>query len=274
MRGRMRASSPTSVQGSSSGGGDGVPAGAVVFVDSMSATVRAAMSETNAAPTDTMTAQIRASMSETNATPTDTMTARAGTTMVESNATPADSLTFQLKYAASTTFQVPTGVTSLTARGWGSGRAGSGGTSLAAGAGGPGADLVQHTFAVTPGETLTITVGASVAGAAANAAGAAGQDTTISRGGTVLFRARGAGSANANVGTLLAAGTAASGATGGSGGTSGTQVGGTGGAAPSGSAAGGAGNPPGGGGAGGGANLLGTPGAGGASGRGEARLTW
>lgn len=272
-RGRIAGRIAPKTTGTGGGGTviEGVPAGAAVMSETFTATIKAEVSETIAAQTDAFTGRIRGNVTETNAAQTDAWkVGLSGPGLNETNATPGDSFGGRAIFATSGSWQVPLGVTSLTATGWGAGRAGSGGTSLAAGAGGAGADFVTNTFAVTPGETLTITVAPQVAGAAANGTGNPGTNSTVSRGGTTLWSARGGGSAGGtNVGTATTGG-AASGATGGAG----ANGGGAGGAAATGTGAGGAGSPPGGGGGGGGANLLGTPGAGGAGARGEVRLGW
>jgi hypothetical protein len=86
--------------------------------------------------------------------------------------------------AGNTTFVVPAGVTQLRVSVWGGGGGGGAGMNVSpyAGSGGGAGGYVESTFAVTPGQTYTITVGAGGAGAAAqvNADGAAGGSSSFS----------------------------------------------------------------------------------------------
>jgi len=91
-------------------------------------------------------------------------------------------------------FTVPEGITSVSALcvGGGGGAAGSG--AARAGAAGGGGGLVYGSFAVTPGETLNIFVGASGTGGANNITnGTAGGNSEIQRTGTALLFAGGGG---------------------------------------------------------------------------------
>ena len=95
-----------------------------------------------------------------------------------------------------TLFVVPAGVTSISAvtiGGGGGGQAGVTSSSNTYGRGGAGGGLRYATsIAVTPGETLTVVVGAGgAAGTSTSALGQAGGTTTISRGATVLLTATG-----------------------------------------------------------------------------------
>lgn len=112
-------------------------------------------------------------------------------------------------------FVVPTGVTSLNALciGGGGGGGGSNGVSGPGSSGGGGGGLGWgNEIAVTPGETLSITVGAGGNAGTSSANGQAGGTSTISRGGTVLLSAGGGGGGISNT-------------TNGAGGTGGTRSG-------------------------------------------------
>jgi len=91
----------------------------------------------------------------------------------------------QQEFASTTSFTVPSGVTSISAvavGAGGNGANGGGGSSYEQGTGGGGGSLrYVNNISVTPGESLTVTIGAN------NAA------TTISRGGTVLVCGAGGG---------------------------------------------------------------------------------
>lgn len=82
----------------------------------------------------------------------------------------------QQYFSASGTFTVPIGVTSVVAEPWGGGGGGSGGS----GASGAGGGYGRKRCAVTPGQSITVTVGAG--GAAASSAGTAGNGGTSSFG--------------------------------------------------------------------------------------------
>lgn len=83
----------------------------------------------------------------------------------------------------------------------GSGATGSSGDSYTSGGGGGGALTYHNAIAVTPGETLTITIGApGYAISWTNGSGVAGAACTIKRGATTLLEARG-GSGGSNTGT-------------------------------------------------------------------------
>lgn len=98
--------------------------------------------------------------------------------------------------AGSYSFTVPAGVYNLTSAllsGAGGGGGGSvfSGDSHGAANGGSGGYYSGQTIAVTPGETLTINVGAGGAGATSNNTGATGGTTSLLRGATVLYSATG-----------------------------------------------------------------------------------
>lgn len=91
--------------------------------------------------------------------------------------------------ASSISWTVPTGVTSISAVCIGGG--GGGAATTSGGMGGGGGDLrYYNNLSVTPGETLTITVGAS---GARGATGTAGGFSRIARSGTTLLEAAGGG---------------------------------------------------------------------------------
>tara|TARA_B100001094_G_scaffold303094_1_gene330920 strand:- start:1883 stop:3442 length:1560 start_codon:yes stop_codon:yes gene_type:complete len=102
----------------------------------------------------------------------------------------------QTAYTSSGTnsFVVPVGITSISAVSVGGGGGGGGNTSnnsdAAAGGGG---GLSYGTFAVTPGETLTIVVGSAGACSSAFVDGTSGGDSQIKRGSTVLLQGEGGG---------------------------------------------------------------------------------
>ena len=95
--------------------------------------------------------------------------------------------------AGTFTFTVPTNVTSISAVCVGGGGGGAGGeTGRDDGVqGGAGGALCYGTIPVTPGESLTITVGAGGNGGSSGGNGTAGGTTTISRGATNLITAGG-----------------------------------------------------------------------------------
>lgn len=145
-----------------------------------------------------------------------------------------------LTYNASTTFTVPTGVTSITVACWGGG-GGGGEESIAkdVGGGGGGGAYASSVVTVTPGSTYTITVGS---GGAYNsqAAGSTGGSSSFTLGGTTYVLAVGGVGGNIN-GTGGGAGGAAASCTGttthsggaGAAGTNSASSGGGGGAAGS-----------------------------------------
>lgn len=106
------------------------------------------------------------------------------------------------EFTESTTWRVPAGVTHILAEVWGAGGGGGAGTSTLIGAsaggggggGGSGA-YARASLAVTPGETLTIRVGAAGAGGRIDAGtpqgGGDGGDTLLLREGTELVAVKG-----------------------------------------------------------------------------------
>ena len=208
------------------------------------------------------------------------------------------------------TFIVPAGVTSLTVESWGGGGGGGFGRSTngAAGGGGGGGGYTLSTIAVTPGASISYTVGAGGAGGTSGGVLATPGDQTIfnsgspviagggGRGVSVITNTSGAGGTGGTGGTFIggngAAGIAGTGGASGAGGGGGGGSGGTGsdgnpgsgltgGAAVAGGGAGGngarntngeAGTEPGGGGAGGHKNNTNRSGGNGAAG--QMRISW
>jgi hypothetical protein len=99
-------------------------------------------------------------------------------------------------------FTVPAGVTSINALAVGGGGAGgqSAGTSASAGAGGGGGLSWRNSIPVTPGESLTITIGPTATGGS-NYIGTSGTTTYIKRGTTELLSANGGSGGAGNNGT-------------------------------------------------------------------------
>jgi hypothetical protein len=95
--------------------------------------------------------------------------------------------------AGSFTFTVPGGVTevSAVAVGGGGGSSGCPGTSQGSGVGGGGGALAWASFAVTPGENLSVVVGGGGSAGALNGNGGNGGTSYVARGGTFLVRAGG-----------------------------------------------------------------------------------
>jgi hypothetical protein len=143
--------------------------------------------------------------------------------------------------AGSYSFVVPVGITSISAVCVGGGGAGGGSYSSNSDSGaGGGGGLSYGTFAVTPGETLTIVVGDGGTCASNQSDGSAGGDSQVKRGSTVLLQGGGGGgggkSTNGVYGSGGDGGTSTGterdgGGTGGDGGNGGGGGGGGGGAA-------------------------------------------
>tara|TARA_A100000172_G_C3043420_1_gene111408 strand:- start:912 stop:2591 length:1680 start_codon:yes stop_codon:yes gene_type:complete len=140
--------------------------------------------------------------------------------------------------AGSYSFVVPVGITSISAVCVGGGGGGGGNSNSSngrSGAGGGGGGLAYGTFAVTPGETLTIAVGAAGA-AGVSAAGGAGGNSSVSTSSSTLLQ--GGGGAGGGRGGSSTGGTGGDGGTvsgistngGGNGGYGGNGGGGGGGA--------------------------------------------
>lgn len=172
-------------------------------------------------------------------------------------------------YNSSGTFPVPVGNASISLKIWGAG--GGGGSASAAsysGGGGGGGGYTEASVSVTPGETLTVTVGSGGAGGIGASgcptpSGTAGSASSVAGGYGTKSAAGGAGGVGGGCGSGGAGGaggagdtatgaggaTAGGGTTGGTGGTAGGTGGGTGGAGGD-SGNGSPGNAPGGGGGG------------------------
>ena len=202
---------------------------------------------------------------------------------------------------AANNFIVPAGITSITVQAWGGGGAGGGSTNAGsgiarAGAGGGGGAYATATFAVTPGATLPVIVGAGGAGVSGNTGNAGGLSTIT--GYTTTIKAAGGspgigntnggspaggagGTIAASIGSPIAGDNGTQGNTGaginsGSGGA-GANAGGAGGALVGGSNSQSDGNPgtaPGGGGGGGRTSQNGGNQAGGAGGAGRVVISW
>jgi hypothetical protein len=108
------------------------------------------------------------------------------------------------EFTDSTTWRVPVGVTHIIVELWGAGGGGAAGTSAVVGGsptagggggGGGSGSYVRASLSVTPGESLTIRVGAAGAGGRADATrpqgGLAGADTLLLREGVPLLVAKG-----------------------------------------------------------------------------------
>ena len=108
---------------------------------------------------------------------------------VDSNITSQGTPQGQQVFTSSGTFTVPAGVTQVSAVvvGGGGGGAGSDGDRNEGNTGGGGGGLAYGTFAVTAGESLTVTVGAAGAAGGEGDDGGAGGTTTIARGATTLL---------------------------------------------------------------------------------------
>jgi hypothetical protein len=101
---------------------------------------------------------------------------------------------------SSATITIPSGVTRLrvTLVGGGGGGSGTSVSSNVGGVGGGGATCIKYLTGLTPGNTLSLTIGAGGAGGTAGNAGGAGGDTTLSSGSqtiTTLTAGGGAGGA-------------------------------------------------------------------------------
>lgn len=169
-------------------------------------------------------------------------------------------------FTTSTSWIVPAGVTQISAVTIGGGGGGGGGESGRdeGVTGGGGGGLAYGTFAVTPGETLTITVGLGGNGGGSGSDGSAGGTSSIARGATVLLGG-GGGGAGRERSTSTVNGGSSSGTERTGGGTGGTSGGTTNTGGGGGGAAGYSGN-----GGNGGTSGSGTNGAGGGGGGGGA----
>lgn len=100
-------------------------------------------------------------------------------------------------FTSSTTWTVPTGVTTAKVECWGAGGGGQGGSGAA---GGGGEYARSDSVAVTPGESLTVTIGAGGSGGPGGAGGPGsnGGDTTLKRSSTTLVIAHGGKGSNSS----------------------------------------------------------------------------
>ncbi|KKT41080.1 MAG: Outer membrane autotransporter barrel [Candidatus Giovannonibacteria bacterium GW2011_GWA2_44_13b] len=105
--------------------------------------------------------------------------------------------------AATTTWAVPNGVTSITVKVWGAGGGSGGGGGNAVGGAGGGGGFVQDTISVTPGESLTVVVGSAGGagqhdgGTTDGSGGGGGGHSAFKRNGTYLLIAGGGGGGGA-----------------------------------------------------------------------------
>ena len=149
----------------------------------------------------------------------------AGTSgqVLQSNGTSAPSwtsvglsgLTGMQVFTSSGTFTIPTGktVVKVTVVGAGGG-SGGGGSTGASGGGGGGATAITYLTSLTPGNTITVTVGTGGAGGTSGGAGSAGGSSSISSGTQTISTVTANGGSGSNGGTSVgAAGGSASGGT-------------------------------------------------------------
>lgn len=110
------------------------------------------------------------------------------------------------------TFTVPAGVYSIRISAWGAG-GGGGSNTLRAGGGGCGGAFSEGTFSVTPGNTLTINVGAGgvVASAGTNLSGGNGGNTTVTSATPIINMSAGGGNGGATNASCYSAPTASGG---------------------------------------------------------------
>ena len=221
--------------------------------------------------TPSITATITPTLTTTR-TPSITATrtpsvSSAGGASVTPSLTPTTLQTQTVTTTGATSFVVPANVYEIYAVivGGGGGGAGSEGDRDEGHGGGGGGALAYGTIPVSPGETLTFTVGTGGNGGGQGNNGQAGGNTTIARAGTVLIQAGGGAGGQAESSAAAAGGVSSGtfrtgGGNGGNGGASGTN---------NGSGGGGAGGYSGNGGNGGGTGA-GTNGAGGGGGGGGA----
>ncbi len=122
----------------------------------------------------------------------------------------------------SSSFTVPSGVTSITVEMWGGGGGGGGGAASAAGGAGGGGGYVTSTHTTTPGESLTVYVGGGGSGGnydsggndAGGGGGGGGYSRLLRSGTTLSLAAGGGGGGGGRNATAGAAGGAAGGTTG------------------------------------------------------------
>ena len=108
----------------------------------------------------------------------------------------------QVVFNSNSTYTVPTGVTTLTVEAWGGGGRGGSVANMRGGGGGGGA-YARKVISVTPGQVLTIVVGAGATGTAA------GGDSEVLIGATLHVRAKGGNSVANNNSTGATGGSAA-----------------------------------------------------------------
>jgi hypothetical protein len=143
-------------------------------------------------------------------------------------------------FTSGTSWTVPSGVTSIKvwAIGAGGGGAGCGSTDTSAGGGGGAGGIAVKTWTVSPGNTITFTVGSAGSGGSNANNGNAGGSTSVTFGGLTIT-GNGGGAGQYNSGTAALGGTAVNGNTniqGGNGGAAAGDLGGAGGGAIGGTA--------------------------------------
>ncbi len=161
-------------------------------------------------------------------------TVASGTTATGTTNTTYPSI---LVITSGTTFTVPAGAT--TAKVWAIGGGGGGGGSPSAdttsGGGGGAGGVAYQSFSVTPGDTITYSIGAAGTGGVSSSSGISGGTTSVTVGGTTVYAYGGTGGGyndllNASGGSYTAAAGAnggfGAGATGDKGGGSGGAIGG------------------------------------------------
>lgn len=151
---------------------------------------------------------------------------------------PTPAVTRSQTFTAGSAFTVPANVTQILVEAWGAGGGGGGGTGVSlGGAGGGGGAYSQSVFAVVPGQTYTVTVGAGGLGIV-NATGGTGGDTWFNTATTLLAKGGAGGAANtasgpaggaasSGIGTVKQSGGAGGGGSTGAGGGSGGSGGST-----------------------------------------------
>jgi hypothetical protein len=122
--------------------------------------------------------------------------------------------------AGTFSFNVPSGISSVTIKAWGAGGGGGGGGDDGAGDDGGGGGYVKSTLTVTSGETLTVTVGGGGSGGTGNSTtggdgGGGGGYSSVSRGATKLLVAGGGGGGGGGSGDNSFSSTGAAGGAGG-----------------------------------------------------------
>ncbi len=118
--------------------------------------------------------------------------------VLDVNATDTTTVYTTFALDGTSSFLVPTGITSITAKAWGGGGGGGGGGSSSSGGSGGGGGFAQATLTVTPGETLSIHVGGGgglgiFGGSYSGYGGGGSGESYIRRAGTLLLAAAGGG---------------------------------------------------------------------------------